>query len=168
MKRILAIMCLGALCAAVPGRGAELDTQGASRRKHWLGILIGAGAGFGAGTAIGFAAFDEAINSEQKVYTSMAAGTLIGAVTGYFISRTLGREDESSSTAKFDPLFVPAASGRSRGSEVDGIERELSTLLRRSDQLPPLSYEPLVVRVADNRTFPIVTDGEQCRFVLVH
>lgn len=168
MKRIVAIMCLGALCAAVPGMGAELDTQGAPRRKHWLGILIGAGAGFGAGTVIGFAAFDEAINSEQKVYTSMAAGTLIGAITGYFISRTLGREDESSSISRLEWPVLPAPAEQPSLDEADRIERELSTLLRPSDQLPPLSYEPLVVRGADNRTFPIVTDGEQCRFVLVH
>src|SRR5262249_62270789 len=52
------------------------------KKKHrWL-IPVGAAAGFGAGLLVGFAAFDEAINSEQKIWTTAILISIGGGLGG--------------------------------------------------------------------------------------
>ena len=46
-----------------------------------------AGAGFGFGLWLGLSAFDDAVNSDRKVWTSAIAGAGVGAVAGYLIGR---------------------------------------------------------------------------------
>jgi hypothetical protein len=51
-----------------------------------------AGAGFGIGLHVGLIAFDDAMNSDRKVWTSATLGAGVGALAGYLIGRA--RNDE--------------------------------------------------------------------------
>jgi hypothetical protein len=62
------------------------NSQGTSHKHKWL-IPVGAAAGFGVGLLIGFQEFDEAINSDQKIWTTAIAGGVIGGVVGWLLSR---------------------------------------------------------------------------------
>jgi hypothetical protein len=61
-----------------------------SHGHKWI-IPVAAAAGFGLGLLIGFQAYDEAINSEQKIWTTAIAGAAIGAVGGWLLSRHTSR-----------------------------------------------------------------------------
>jgi hypothetical protein len=49
--------------------------------------VSGAGAGFGVGLWAGLSAFDDAVNSDRKVWSSAIVGAGIGAAAGYLIAR---------------------------------------------------------------------------------
>jgi hypothetical protein len=67
-----------ALAQQSPGNGG--------RTALWTSV--GAGAGFGLGLFGGLVAFDDAINSDRKVWTSAIVGAAAGATLGYLITRT--------------------------------------------------------------------------------
>lgn len=48
---------------------------------------VGAGAGFGLGLYLGFAAFDQATFAERKITTTTVVGAAAGALGGYLIGR---------------------------------------------------------------------------------
>lgn len=48
---------------------------------------IGTAAGFGVGLYVGLTAFDDALNSDRKVWTSAAVGAGVGALAGYLVAR---------------------------------------------------------------------------------
>ena len=52
-----------------------------------LWTSVGAGAGFGLGLFAGLTAFDDAINSDRKVWTSAIVGAAAGGTLGYLITR---------------------------------------------------------------------------------
>ena len=53
--------------------------------------LVGIGAGFGAGVFLGLHAFDDAINSDRKVWTSAIVGAAAGGLAAGLLSRNVGR-----------------------------------------------------------------------------
>lgn len=62
------------------------STEIPQRKSHkWL-IPVGAGVGFGLGLLIGFRAYDESINSDQKIWTSAIVGGAIGGMGGWVAS----------------------------------------------------------------------------------
>lgn len=66
----------------------------------------GAGAGFGVGLWAGLTAFDDAINSDRKVWTSALVGAGIGALGGYLIAKAVRRDAQ--------PGVGPAVTGSAR------------------------------------------------------
>jgi hypothetical protein len=52
-----------------------------------LWTIVGAGAGFGLGLFLGLNAFDDAVNSDRKVWTSAIAGAAAGGTLGYLVGR---------------------------------------------------------------------------------
>jgi hypothetical protein len=104
--------CLGlvglTLCA-VPVRAdtgspatATRTTANSSSSKRVIWTLVGIGAGFGAGLFIGLHAFDDAINSDRKVWTSAIVGAAAGGVAAGLLSRNVGRAPQVQS-----PEIVP-------------------------------------------------------------
>lgn len=65
----------------------------AQNRGQVIWTISGAGAGFGVGLWAGLSAFDDAVNSDRKVWTSAIVGAGVGAVTGYLIGRA--RRDQT-------------------------------------------------------------------------
>lgn len=79
-----------------------------STRYRKILTLAGLGGGFVVGTFVGLDAFDQAINSEQKVFFTAFAAAAAGAVGGYFLGRAI---DKSKSQVTW--LWVPDELDRS-------------------------------------------------------
>ena len=73
------------------GRSTAAPAKASSSSKRVVWTLVGIGAGFGAGLLIGLNAFDDSINSDQKVWTSALVGAAAGGVAGGLLSRNVGR-----------------------------------------------------------------------------
>ena len=58
------------------------------KRAVW--IAIGAAAGFGAGVFIGLNAFDDAVDSDRKVWTTAIIAAAAGGVAGGLLSGSIG------------------------------------------------------------------------------
>lgn len=96
LRKALCIGLVGLLLCHVP---LSADTSGpspspsikSSSTKRVVWTLVGIGAGFGAGLFLGLNAFDDAINSDRKVWTSALVGAAAGGLAGNLLSRNLGR-----------------------------------------------------------------------------
>lgn len=66
-------------------------TKASSTTKRVAWTLVGIGAGFAAGLFIGLSAFDDSINSDRKVWTSVIVGAAAGGLAGGLLSRNVGR-----------------------------------------------------------------------------
>lgn len=75
----------GARGAAAP---AKASRSSGSKRALWT--IVGIGAGFGAGMLIGLSAFDDSINSDQKVWTSALVGAAAGGLAGNLLGKSIG------------------------------------------------------------------------------
>ena len=101
MRRITTAFLLMALLAAVPvaaepkRAGTEPKrapaAKSSSTNKRVLWTVIGAGAGFAAGTFIGFNKFDQAVYAERKIWTTAIVGAAAGGVAGALLSRNTSR-----------------------------------------------------------------------------
>ena len=91
-RNALCIGLIGLLLCHVP---LSADTSGpspkASNTKRVVWTLVGIGAGFGAGLFLGLNAFDDATNSDRKVWTSALVGAAAGGLAGNLLSRNVGR-----------------------------------------------------------------------------
>ena len=64
---------------------AQQPAGQSGRTAVWT--AVGAGAGFGIGLFAGLTAFDDAINSDRKVWTSAIIGAAAGGTLAYFLTR---------------------------------------------------------------------------------
>jgi hypothetical protein len=95
VNRTGGMLVVAALVLSLPAVPAAQQTQkprhagqgSAAKRTAWT--LIGAGLGFGAGLLVGMQQFDDAINSDQKVWTSAIAGAAAGGLAGNLLSRSV-------------------------------------------------------------------------------
>lgn len=96
-RKVFCLSLLGLLLCHVPvsadseGRSTAAPAKASSSSKRVVWTLVGIGAGFGAGLLIGLNAFDDSINSDQKVWTSALVGAAAGGVAGGLLSRNVGR-----------------------------------------------------------------------------
>jgi len=79
---LLPSIATGQSAGASNPRAADGST---TKRVAWT--FIGAGLGFGAGLLVGLYKFDEAINSDRKVWSAALVGAVAGGVAGALISR---------------------------------------------------------------------------------
>jgi hypothetical protein len=70
-----------------------------------LWTSIGAGAGFGLGVWAGLTKFDDAINSDRKVWTTAIVSAAVGGVLGFLVDRKQARSSNPSiaAPARFAP-----------------------------------------------------------------
>ena len=61
--------------------------------------VVGAGAGFGVGLTTGLAAFDDAIDSDRKVWTTAIVGAAVGGTIGYLVGRHHHRGARATATS---------------------------------------------------------------------
>ena len=95
MRRAVVFILVGLLSvapvAAEPGKHqspAPARSSSTGKRVAWT--LVGAAGGFAAGLFIGLNRFDDAINSDRKVWTSALVGAAAGGVAGALLSRNVG------------------------------------------------------------------------------
>lgn len=75
--------------------GPGVEREGSSNKATGIGLAIGAGTGFGLGLWAGLAWFDDATNSDQKVWGTAVAFTVAGGLIGALVGASLGGDDES-------------------------------------------------------------------------
>ena len=63
-----------------------------STTKRVVWTIVGAGAGFGAGVFLGLNKFDDAVNSDRKVWISAIVGAAAGGLAGGLLSADRKRE----------------------------------------------------------------------------
>jgi hypothetical protein len=139
---IVLLLCYAPVSADTGGRSPAPSTKASSSTKRVVWTVVGIGAGFGAGLFIGLHAFDDSINSDQKVWTSALVGAAAGGLAGGLLSRNVGRGPQVKTTGSIGPKaelrltpwtsVYPAASAdddalRRRVREVTAGERNWSS-----------------------------------------
>ena len=96
-RKALCLGLIGLLLSQAPvwadagARPSAPAPQASSTKKRLAWTLVGIGAGFAAGLFIGLSAFDDSINSDRKVWTSVIVGAAAGGLAGGLLSRNVGR-----------------------------------------------------------------------------
>lgn len=104
MRRVLGTLVVAAFFLGAGAPGVHAQTRSGGKTALWT--VVGAGAGFGLGLYLGLNAFDDATNSDRKVWTSAIVGAAAGGTLGYLI----GRQQRQPSGAA--PSAVPKLSER--------------------------------------------------------
>lgn len=132
------VACLGLSPAVLSAE--EHRSEPAARRAStpsasvagWT--AVGAGAGFGLGLYVGLRAFDDAVNSERKVWTTAVLVGAAGAVAGYLVGRA--RQTER--------MPGPAAAGPVRRTIGTAAERDSADVA--AERASPVPAEEVLVR----------------------
>ena len=74
--------------------------------------ISGAAGGFASGLFVGLSAFDDAVNSDRKVWTTSIVGAGAGAIGGYFIGRAIDHKRKK--TTNMDIRVAPEVSRDSK------------------------------------------------------
>src|SRR5262245_51788830 len=119
---VVLIVAVGPVSVAHAQNATNQDSH------HALWTVSGAGVGFGAGLWVGLSAFDDAVNSDRKVWTSAIVGAGVGAIAGYLIGRARGDRHGPSTVAAVVP-----------GRRSTAIDRTLVEQLAQSIRFRQLS-----------------------------
>jgi hypothetical protein len=131
------ILCSVPVSADTRSPAPASRTAASSSTKRVLWTLVGIGAGFGAGVFIGLHAFDDAINSDRKVWTSAIVGAAAGGLAGGLLSRNVGRAPQVGTSGTTGPTVeVSLAPLRSAGLARSTADDELRRRVREIG-LPP-------------------------------
>src|SRR5512133_2564419 len=98
LRTILTFSLLGLMlfCVPAPARAQSSDPpKPRSHKGRIIGTIVGAAGGFALGVFAGIGAYDDAINSDQKVWTMAAVFGAAGGVGGYFVGNALDRRGNS-------------------------------------------------------------------------
>jgi hypothetical protein len=87
---IASILVMLMPCSLAFGQQPSANTGGSHKYRITLSFT-GGGAGFAIGLFGGLAAFDDATNSDRKVWTTAILSAAGGAVGGYFLGRALDK-----------------------------------------------------------------------------
>src|SRR5262245_16497541 len=96
-RKACTVALVATLLGAVPLGAQTRDTRpqaahkSSSTGKRVAWTLIGAGAGFAAGVFLGLNQFDDAINSDRKVWATAIACSAGGAIVAALLSRNVGK-----------------------------------------------------------------------------
>jgi hypothetical protein len=96
-RKIVLSVCVIALLAASSSFAQQAAPKSESSKYRTIFTLGGAGAGFALGLGGGLAAFDDAVNSNRKVWTTAILAGIGGGVGGYFIGRALDKHKAKTS-----------------------------------------------------------------------
>jgi hypothetical protein len=98
--------------------------SGDSHKYRTIFTLAGGGGGFAVGLVAGLAAFDDATNSDRKVWTTAALSAAGGAVGGYFLGRALDKRQKKPKVtwmpAEFERSWIRSQWSDRRANESSG------------------------------------------------
>jgi hypothetical protein len=89
MKRCILLLLLVLLMRSTAFSQQTPSEEGESHKYRTIMTITGTGGGFAGGVLLGIALFDDAVNSDRKVWTTAIVGAAAGGVGGYFIGRAL-------------------------------------------------------------------------------
>jgi len=102
-----------------------------SHKYRTILTLAGGGGAFALGVFVGLNAFDDAVNSDRKLWTTAAISAAGGAVGGYFLGRALDKRrkktDVTSATDEFYRALMYSQSP-SRATELVANSRQEASL----------------------------------------
>jgi hypothetical protein len=134
-------LCAMPISADTGGPARATRTMASSSTKRVVWTLVGIGAGFGAGLFIGLNAFDDAVNSDRKVWTSAIVGAAAGGLAGGLLSRNVGRVPQvRTSATNVQKAPVPRAPWTSMGLSKSADDEALRRRVRAigaGAELPP-------------------------------
>ncbi len=103
-NRLIVCSMLGLFTYGLAFGQQPTPKSGESHKYRTIFTIAGGGGGFAVGLVAGLAAFDDAINSDRKVWTTAA----LSAVGGYFLGRALDKR-----TKKTNVTWMPDELDRS-------------------------------------------------------
>jgi len=131
VKRLFTTILIFTLALGISPAISQAQDAPAKKKGHlWL-VPVLAGAGFVAGIFVGLSAYDEAINSDQKVWTTAALFGVGGGIAGWLIGRP--RAEHVQSYGLPTPKFEIRRKEESRvGKFVPAVHYEMTNLLLRN------------------------------------
>jgi hypothetical protein len=103
-KKIIQWALLLSLLTATSGFGQQPARKTETSKFRTILTIGGAGGGFALGLFGGLAAFDDAVNSDRKVWTTAILAGVAGGVGGYFLGRSLDKHANTAWRYVPDPL----------------------------------------------------------------
>ena len=103
MTRCLVLVLVALLASSSPA-SADPTATAQSRGFRPLWTAVGAGAGFGLGAWIGLTKFDDAIDSDRKVWTTAIVSAAAGGILGFLLDRHQARSAHPSRIEPFVPV----------------------------------------------------------------
>ena len=105
LRPLIGLVVLTLLASSSVVRADERNASASDRGFRPVWTAIGAGAGFGLGVWAGLTKFDDAINSDRKVWTTAIVSAAVGGVLGFLVDRHQAR---SSNPSTVTPAPFPA------------------------------------------------------------
>lgn len=119
-----------------------------SHKYRTILTLAGGGGAFALGVFVGLNAFDDAVNSDRKLWTTALISAAGGAVGGYFLGRALDKRKEKTDITRAAEEFQRALMGPQRPS---GTASLLTDSRRKAG--------PPIVPLSSLQGLPIDTGG---------
>jgi hypothetical protein len=101
---VLCILLVGVTSTSAFGQQSS-PPSGESHKYRTILTLAGGGGGFAIGLFAGLAVFDDATNSDRKVWTTAILAGIGGSIGGYFLGRSLDRRNKGTSVTRMVTEF---------------------------------------------------------------
>ena len=128
-----------------------------SHKYRTILTLAGGGGAFALGVFVGLNAFDDAVNSDRKLWTTAALSAAGGAVGGYFLGRALDKRRKKTDVTRATEEFYRALMDSQRPSRT----ADLVVDSRQKASLPIFPSSSLRA-IKPGTDLPIDTAGSSC------
>ena len=107
-----------------------------SHKYRTILTVAGGGGGFALGLFGGLAAFDDATNSDRKVWTTAALSAAGGAVAGYFLGRSFDKGSRKTGISRASDEFYQRLTGSQKPFHRSKNQEETTMSISLSSRLP--------------------------------
>ena len=128
-----------------------------SHKYRTILTLAGGGGAFALGVFVALNAFDDAVNSDRKLWTTAALSAAGGAVGGYFLGRTLDKRRNKTDVTRATDEFYRALMDSQRPSRT----ADLVVNSRQKASLP-ISHSSPLPAIKPGADLPIDTAASSC------
>ena len=119
MRRGFAALLMLALTATVAHARPAASPSHQDHAIAWT--AVGAGAGFGAGLVAGLGMFDDAVNSDRKIWTTAVVSAAAGGVVAFLLSRSHEASRHAWTKAPLTDAEVRAMTAQVRLAPTSGL-----------------------------------------------
>jgi len=151
MKNRLAIITALALFTCSNTFAQSAPTKEESHKYRTILTLAGGGGAFALGVFVGLNAFDDAVNSDRKLWTTALISAAGGAAGGYFLGRALDKRKKKTNVTQATEEFYRALMDSQRPTGATNLVSDS----RAKVSLP-------MVPLSSLQGLPIGTAGSSC------